>query len=358
MWPREEAIAFFAKRGEPLKVQLIEEKTAGQSRRLLLHDQGPRHVRRLLRRPARAVDGQAQGVQAARRRRTPTGRATRRTSRCSAIYGTAFFTQKELDEHLKRHRGSEEARPPQGRQGARPLHVPSVGAGRDVLARQGHDALQHARRLHARRALPGRLRRGEDADRLQQGALGDVRALGHYRENMFLVESARRRARWASRPMNCPGHLLLFAQRDAQLPRSAAALPRADAAPPQRSLRRARRASRACGSSRRTMAHCFVTEDRRSARKSRRCSSWCSASTATSASSTRRSCRRVPRSSSARSRRGTTPRRRCRRALERAGAAVHARSGRRRVLRPEDRLRHHRRARPEVAVRARFSSTT
>ena len=31
MWPREEAIAFFAGRGEPLKVQLIEEKTAGQS---------------------------------------------------------------------------------------------------------------------------------------------------------------------------------------------------------------------------------------------------------------------------------------------------------------------------------------
>src|SRR5215471_14000897 len=31
MWPRQEAIEFFAHRGEPLKVQLIEEKTAGQS---------------------------------------------------------------------------------------------------------------------------------------------------------------------------------------------------------------------------------------------------------------------------------------------------------------------------------------
>ena len=31
MWPREDAMAFFAKRGEPLKVQLIEEKTAGQN---------------------------------------------------------------------------------------------------------------------------------------------------------------------------------------------------------------------------------------------------------------------------------------------------------------------------------------
>ena len=31
MWPREKARDFFAKRGEPLKVQLIEEKTAGQA---------------------------------------------------------------------------------------------------------------------------------------------------------------------------------------------------------------------------------------------------------------------------------------------------------------------------------------
>src|SRR5215212_5629436 len=31
MWPREEAKAFFARRGERLKVQLIDEKTAGQS---------------------------------------------------------------------------------------------------------------------------------------------------------------------------------------------------------------------------------------------------------------------------------------------------------------------------------------
>ena len=30
MWPREEATTFFAQRGEPLKVQLIEEKTEGQ----------------------------------------------------------------------------------------------------------------------------------------------------------------------------------------------------------------------------------------------------------------------------------------------------------------------------------------
>ena len=52
-------------RGEPLKVQLIDEKTEGQTRGVLLHDQGPGDLHRLLRRPARAVDRQAEGVQAA-----------------------------------------------------------------------------------------------------------------------------------------------------------------------------------------------------------------------------------------------------------------------------------------------------
>ena len=56
MWPREEAKRFFGARGEPLKVQLIDEKTEGQADGLLLHDQGQGDVRRLLRRPARAVD--------------------------------------------------------------------------------------------------------------------------------------------------------------------------------------------------------------------------------------------------------------------------------------------------------------
>ena len=65
MWPREEAKAFFEQRGEPLKVQLIDEKTAGQTDVSCYTIKDQRHVRRLLRRPARAVHRQAQGVQAA-----------------------------------------------------------------------------------------------------------------------------------------------------------------------------------------------------------------------------------------------------------------------------------------------------
>ena len=63
------------------------------------------------------------------------------------VYGTAFFSQKELDEHLDAHRGSEEARSPQARKRARPLPLPPRRARRRVLDAARHDALQHARRL-------------------------------------------------------------------------------------------------------------------------------------------------------------------------------------------------------------------
>ena len=71
-------------------------------------------------------------------------------------------------------RRGEETRSPQARPGTGPLHVSPVGAGRCVLAAEGHDALQHARRIYARRPLSGGLRRSEDAARLQQGAVGNV----------------------------------------------------------------------------------------------------------------------------------------------------------------------------------------
>ena len=156
------------------------------------------------------------------------------------IYGTAFPDRSRAEGAPAADRRSEEARPPQGRQGSRALHVPPVGAGRHVLAGQGHDALQHARQLHARRALPGRLRRSEDAAHLQQGAVGDVRPLAALpREHVPHRRSRRRRdgAEGDELPRAHSG----LRQRDAQLPRPAAALPRADAAAPQRSVRRALR---------------------------------------------------------------------------------------------------------------------
>ncbi len=127
-------------------------------------------------------------------------------------------------------RRSEEAGPPQGRQGSRPVHVPQVGAGRDLLAGEGHGALEHARRLHAQRAHPGGLRRGEGADYLQQGVVGDIGPLAALsREHV-----PRRERRRADGPQGdeLPRALPHLRERRAQLSRPADPPARADAAAP------------------------------------------------------------------------------------------------------------------------------
>ncbi len=153
----------------------------GEDRRpvrgVLLHHQGPRDVRRLLRRPARAVDGK---LKAFKLLSTSNAywKGDARNQPMQRVYGTAFVSDKDLQEHLTR---IEEAKKRDHRKIGRDQKLfifHQWAPGRDVLAGQGHHALQHARRLHARRALPGRLRRGQDAAHLQQGALGDVRATG------------------------------------------------------------------------------------------------------------------------------------------------------------------------------------
>ena len=151
--------------------------------------------------------------------------------------------------------------------------------------------------------------------------------------------------------MNCPGHMLVFGERGAQLPRPAAALPRADAAAPQRGVGRALRphARAAVLAGRCALLRHART---RSARKSSGCSASCSASTATSAWSSRRSCRRGPTEFLGEVGhlgpcRGAAEDRRS----SQRGPGLHDQRGRRRVLRAEDRLRRHRRDRAEVAVR-------
>ena len=94
------------------------------------------------------------------------------------IYGTAFFKEDELKQHLHPDRGSQEARPPAS--SARDLglfmfHPWAPGAA--FWLGKGTTLYHHARQLHARGAVPRRLRRGEDAAHLQQGAVGNVRAL-------------------------------------------------------------------------------------------------------------------------------------------------------------------------------------
>ena len=62
-----------------------------------------------------------------------------------------------------------------------------------------------------------------------------------FRENMFLIPIDDEHT-YAIKPMNCPGHMLLFGSAAAELPRAAAALRGGRAAAPERARGRAARA--------------------------------------------------------------------------------------------------------------------
>ena len=209
MWPRQEAIAFFAKRGEPLKVQLIEEKTAGQSEVscYTIKDRdtfvdfcvGP-HVPSTGKLKAFKLTTTSNAYWKGDAKNQPMQR----------VYGTAFFSQKDLDEHLTR---LEEAKKRDHRKVGKELglfmfHPWAPGATfwlakgttlyntlgdymRDVLVPAGYVEVK--------------------APIVFNKALWETS--GHwdyYQENMFLVRSADGEE-MSLKPMNCPGHYLIYA---------------------------------------------------------------------------------------------------------------------------------------------------
>ncbi len=197
MWPRDEALRFFAAKGEPLKVQLIEEKTAGQSEVscYTIKDRdtfvdfcvGP-HVPSSGRLKAFKLLTTSNAYWKGDAHNQPMQR----------VYGTAFLSEAELKTHLQQ---LEEAKKRDHRKVGKDLGLfmfHKWAPGVDVLARQGHDPLEHARQLHAQRAHPGGLRRGEGADHLQQGVVGDVGPLAALSRRTCSSSRARGN-RWASR---------------------------------------------------------------------------------------------------------------------------------------------------------------
>ncbi|MSO50434.1 MAG: threonine--tRNA ligase [Acidobacteria bacterium] len=230
-WDRNEAIDFFTKRGEPLKVQLIQEKTEGQSHVscYTIKDRetfvdfclGP-HVPSTSKLKAFKVlnasnaywKGDAQG--------TPMQR----------IYGTAFFKEDDLKQHLLRF---EEAKKRDHRRLGKDLglftfHTWAPGAAfwlgkgttlYNTLANYMRDVLFPAGYSEVRTPLIFNKALWETSGHWQ-----------HYRENMFLVEGRsettsdgktsevvsggaggndlRGPNAMGVKAMNCPGHMLVF----------------------------------------------------------------------------------------------------------------------------------------------------
>jgi threonyl-tRNA synthetase len=209
MWPREEAKQFFASRGEPLKVQLIEEKTAGQAQVscYTIKDKetfidfcvGP-HVPTTGRLKAFKLLNTSNAYWKGDAKNAPMQR----------IYGTAFFTEKELKAHLTQ---IEEAKKRDHRRIGRDLglftfHQWAPGAAfwmdkgttlYHTLANYMRDVLFPAGYVEVKTPL------------IYNKALWERSGhWSHYRQNMFLIESADEET-MSIKPMNCPGHFLLYA---------------------------------------------------------------------------------------------------------------------------------------------------
>lgn len=209
MWPREEAIDFFTKRGEPLKVQLIEEKTAGQKEVSVytIKDRdvfvdfcvGP-HVPSTGRLKAFKLTTTSNAYWKGDAKNAPMQR----------VYGTAFFSQKELDEHLAR---IEEAKKRDHRKLGRELdlfQIHPVAPGAAFWTPRGttlYNTLvafcQERQKAHFQEIK---------TPLLYSKTLWEQSGhWGKYRENMFLVLNSETNEHDMSlKPMNCPSHHLYY----------------------------------------------------------------------------------------------------------------------------------------------------
>jgi len=203
---REEARRRFLAEHEPYKVELVEEAEPPIS----LYTQGDftdlcRGPHLQDSRPIKAI--KLTGLAGAY------WRGDERNRQLTRIYGTAFYTQADLDAYLAR---IEEAKRRDHRRLGRRLdlfHLSDESPG---------SPFWHPKGMVIWNALED-LRRQENARRgyleVKTPLLYDLetyKTSGHfenYRENMFFVQGHEEERPLALKPMNCPGHMLLFASR-------------------------------------------------------------------------------------------------------------------------------------------------
>ena len=276
-------------------------------------------------------------------------RGDEKNTQLTRIYGTAFYDQKDLDAYLER---VEEAKRRDHRRLGVQLdlfHLEDASPGSPFWHPKGMviwNALEDLRRRENRRRGYVEVKTPLLYDEQTYETSGHLQ---NYEENIFWVvgheESARR---FALKPMNCPGHMLLFGARAAQLPRAAAAFRRVVDAAPRREGRNAARAAarQAHHAGRRARLRHARS---RSRTRSRRWSTSSATSTTSSGSSARAELSTRP-DKRARHRRAVGPRRgRARAGAEAPRLRVRDRRGRGHLLRPEDRPAHDRLARPLMA---------
>ena len=340
--PKEDAKAFFAARGEPLKVELIEEKggpivSVYDIQGVFLDFCVGPHV------PSVGKLGHFKLLSTS----NAYWKGDAKNQPMQRVYGTAFFSKNELEQYLHR---LEEAKKRDHRKLGKDLglfhfHPWAPGAAfwlakgttvyhtianymRDVLLPNGYVELKTP--LIFNKAL------WETSGHWQ-----------HYRQNMFLIDNDEEQM--AMKAMNCPGHMLVFASetrsyRDLPLRfHEQTPLHRNEASGVLSGLTRVRQFSQ-------DDAHCFVMESQigeeveRLLRLVQRVYGDFGLEYSVKLSTR-------PAEFLGEIATWDHAEAELKRALDERRPGLHGRRRRRRLLRPEDRRRCHRRDRPEVAVR-------
>jgi threonyl-tRNA synthetase len=216
MWPREEAKAFFAARGEPLKVQLIEEKTQGQREVSCYTIKDKETFVDFCVGPHVPSTGRLKGFKLLSTSNAY-WKGDARNQPMQRIYGTAFFSDKELNAYLNQ---IEEAKKRDHRKLGRDLglfmfHPWAPGAAfwlpngtilYNTLASYMREVLYPAGYHEVKTPLIYNKALWETSGHWQ-----------HYRENMFIIdaqesgEPGSHKEPMGVKAMNCPAHMLVFA---------------------------------------------------------------------------------------------------------------------------------------------------
>src|SRR5689334_23187200 len=208
MWPREEARKFFAARGEPLKVQLIEEKTEGQGEVSCYTIKDKETFIDFCVGPHVPSTGKLKGLKLLTTSNAY-WKGDARNQPMQRVYGTAFFSDKELKAHLTQ---IEEAKKRDHRKLGKELglftfHPWAPGAAfwldkgttlYNTLANYMRAVLFPAGYVEVKTPL------------IYNKALWE--RSGHwdyFQSNMFLIASEGETM--SVKPMNCPGHFLTYA---------------------------------------------------------------------------------------------------------------------------------------------------
>ena len=207
MWSRDEAKAFFAGHGEPLKVQLIDEKTAGQSHVSCYTIKDPDTFVDFCTGPHVPSTGK---LKAFKLLSTSNAywKGDAKNQPMQRIYGTAFLSEAELKAYLER---LEEAKKRDHRKLGKELGLFMFhpwAPGEPFWLEKG-TRLVNTLGNYMRGLL------GAEGYVEMRTPLVFNKALwetsghwDHYRENMFLFEAEEQS--YGLKPMNCPGHMLVF----------------------------------------------------------------------------------------------------------------------------------------------------